>query len=162
MKTYYKDDAIPGMRHRFDQKMYDKYDIPAREKVKKALGDFVKDHPDPYKQDLIITSKTCKYKYLELQVCSNWITKIDDIYDTSYPYKNVWIYARKSLYGNDTLFLTLNKEMTKGYLFDAQSIKDVKPRRLKKYSREFVYDIPWHRIMKVSIDDFNKETVLLY
>jgi hypothetical protein len=162
MKNYYKDDAIPGMRHRFDQKMHDKYDIPARENVKKALGDFVKDHPNPYKQDLIITSPTCKYKYLELQVCSNWISPIDDKYDTYYPYKNVWIYARKSLYGDDTLFLTLNKGMTKGYLFDAQSIKDVKPRRLKKYSREFVYDIPWNRVMKVSLDELNKEIIELY
>jgi hypothetical protein len=161
MGKYYKDDAIPGMRHRFDQKMHTKYDIPAREKVKKALGNFVKDHPNPYKQDLIITSPTCKYKYLELQVCSSWITKIDDKYGT-YPYKNVWVYARKSVYGNDTLFLTLNKSLTKGYLFDADSFKDVKPRRLKKYSREFVYDVPWHRVMKISINDLNKETIELY
>ncbi len=52
--------------------------------------------------------------------------------------------------------------MTKGYLFDAKSIGSIKPRRLKKYSREFVYDVPWHRVMKVSINDLNKETIELY
>ena len=53
------------------QKMHDKYDIPARKKLLEVLGDFIEEHPDPYKQDFIIKSDTCKYKYLSRRYTNN-------------------------------------------------------------------------------------------
>jgi hypothetical protein len=152
---YKDDDRIPGKRRKFDQKLHDYYDPPAREKIKNMLGDFVEEHPDKYKQDFIIKSDKCKYKYLEVQVCSTWIHE-------KYPFEKLWVYARKSLYGEDTIFITLNRMLTRGYIFDAASLKDVKPRRLKKYSREFVYDVPWHRVMEIYVPYLDKETVESY
>lgn len=154
---YIYDNSLIGSHRRFNEQMYNKYDIPAREKIKQILGDFVNDNPDIYSQDLIINSTTCKYKYLEIQVCINWINS-DDVY----PYPNINIYERKTHYSDDTLFLTLNKNLTCGYLFDAKSFKGSKPRRLKKYSREFVCDIPWNKIMKVYIKHLDQETIESY
>ena len=136
--------GVKGKVQQFNEELLKKFDEPARKKVKEVLGDFVIDNPDPYAQDMIIKSDNCKYKYLELQVCNQWITE-------PYPYARVYIYARKIKYDNDTLFLTLSKNMQWGYLFDTSEIKkyDIQPRRFKKYSREFVYDIPWHRVTKV-------------
>ena len=124
----------------FSQELLDKYDLPAREKIKEKLGEFVIDNPNPYKQDLIITKEDYKYKYIELQVCTAWVGE-------KIPYKNVYVFERKGCYGEDTLFITLNKFLTKIYIFDATSFKNSKPRRIKKYSREYIYDIPWNRIM---------------
>jgi hypothetical protein len=154
---YIKNNCLIGVHRRFNDKMFNKYDIPARNKIKEQLGNFVKDNRNIYGQDLIINSPTCKYKYLEIQVCINWINT-DDIY----PYKNVCIYERKAHYGSDTLFLTLNKNMTSGYLFDHDSFATSKPRRLKKYSREYVYDIPWNKVMKVYTQYLDKETIESY
>ena len=149
------DHRINRYRNKFNEYLHNKYDLPARDKLKDALHDFIYENPDPYKQDFIINSDTCKYKYIEVQVCSKWINEI-------YPMDTVWIYARKSVYDSDTLFITLSKNLKYGFIFDANSLEGVKPRRLKKYSREFVYDIPWYRIMKVAIETLDKETVELY
>jgi len=149
------DPRIKSQRSRFNQKLFEKYDVPARKKLKETLGDFIEENPDPYKQDFIITSDTCKYKFLEVQVCAAWINE-------KYPMDTVWVYSRKSVYPSDTLFITLNKNLNYGYIFDADSFKNLKPRRLKKYSREMVYDVPWGRVMKISMDTLDKETVELY
>lgn len=157
MKIYLDDPNLVGKRRRFDENMFLKYDIPAREKIKEKLNDFVVDNPDIYQQDLIIKddSNQCKYKYIEIQVCANWFYE-------KYPFPKVFVYERKGKYDLDTLFITLNKSLTRGYIFDAKSFKDSKPRRLKKYCREFVYDIPWNRIMPFHIDCLDKETILNY
>lgn len=152
---FIRNDKLVGRHTKFDQYLHDKFDIPAREKVKSVLGDIVKDNPNIYQQDLIITSKHCKYKYLEIQVINQWI-------ENHFPYKNVYIYERKAKYNNDTLFLTLNRNLTNGYLFDRKSIENIKPRRFKKWSREFVYDIPWHRILPIDMNEFNEDLLLLY
>jgi len=149
-----KSNKLQGKHHAFDQSLFEKYDIPARDKIKNVLGDFVRDNPDIYKQDLIITDENYKYKYLELQVCCNWIDE--------YPYEQVYIFERKNCYDENTIFLTLNKNMTKGFIFDATSFKNTKPRRLKKYSREFVYNVPWHRVMPICIDKLTPENFKLY
>jgi hypothetical protein len=154
-RTMVYDPRIKQKRMKFSEKMFQKYDIPAREKLLEVFGDFIIENPNPYKQDFIITSKTCKYKYLEVQVLSSWV-------NYEYTQDTVWVYARKSVYANDTLFITLNKKLKYGFIFDAKSFKDVKPRRMKKYSRHWVYDIPWHRIMKVSLEHIDKETIELY
>lgn len=152
---YIKFNDVVGLCKRFDPVLLEKYDTPARNKLKEILGDFILDNPNIYEQDMIINSKTCKYKYLELQVCSSWIGK-------KFPFPKLYIFARKARYGKDTLFLTINKFLTRAYLFDADSIKDVKPRRVKKYSRMYVYDVPWHRAMPISLKDLDSDTIEMY
>lgn len=143
---------------KFKQKLLDKYDVPARDKVKDKLKDYVIDNPDIYQQDLIITGDTCKYKYLELQVCCQWVNH-------KFPFDTPYLYARKAKYytkDNDTLFFLLNKHMTSGYLFDVKSLENIKPKRIKKYSREFIYEIPWNRCLLVPMEDLSKEIIEIY
>src|SRR5947209_7602699 len=80
---------LKGKIKKFDQKLFDKYDIPARTIVKEKLGALVYDNPDIYGQDLVLNDKECKYKYIELQVCASWIT------DDDYPFKKPFVYERK-------------------------------------------------------------------
>jgi hypothetical protein len=152
---YIRNTSLKGKHKKFSSVLHDKFDEPARKKIKDILGDFVEDNPNPYKQDLIITSSGCKYKYLELQVINQWIGE-------RYPYKTVYIYERKAIYKDDTLFLTLNKNLTKGFLFDKKSIEGKKPRRFKKWSQEFVYDIPWQKILTIYTSSLDKETIQYY
>lgn len=139
---------------KFSPHMYQKYDLPARHMVRRALGDKIIDNPDKYGQDFIFRhpdGSKCPYKYLEIQVCSSWT-------DEKYPFPNVWIYARKGRYKEDTLFLTLDRRMFRGYLFAANKRSD-EPRRLKKYSREFVYDVPMNHCMLVYLDHLEYDTI---
>lgn len=157
MGKYIFDSSLHGKHSVFNQKLCDKYDIPARDIIKQKLGDFVSDNPNIYEQDLIITDNNSKYKYIELQVCSKWVSD-------KYPFDHVYVYERKYKYGSTTLFITLDKFMTQGVIFDAQSFhyKNAKPRRLKKYSREFVYDIPWNRILPFTMDELSSELINMY
>jgi len=144
-----------GLHKKFDAQLLQIFDISAREKIKNILGDYVMDNPNIKQQDLIINSSTCKYKYLELQVCCQWVQE-------NYPYDNLYIYETKARYGNDTLFLILNKFLTRCYLFDRQSFDNIEPTRLKKYSRLFVYKIPWNRAIKLFVANLDKETIEMY
>lgn len=154
-ETNNKTDQFVGKIKKFDENLYNKYDIPARNIVKNILGENVDDNPDIYNEDMILKIDKCKYKYLELQVCCNWKE------NNKYPYTKPFVYARKSKFSDDTMFLILNKEMTSGLLFDRKSLL-TKPRRLKKYSRYFVYETPWHRVMQVNLEDLSCETFNLY
>jgi len=155
MSKYIFNNTLQGRHKAFDQGLFNKYDIPARDKIKNILKEFVIDNPDQYKQDLIINDIECKYKYIELQVCAGWIGE-------TYPFEKVFIYERKCVYGEDTLFLTLNHDMSKCFIFGAKAIKDTKPRRIKKYSREYVYDIPWNKIMPVLTENLTPEIIKMY
>lgn len=152
----YNKKEVVGKIKKFNKKLHDKYDIPARKIILSILGDFVKENPNIYKQDLIITSEDCKYKYLELQICIDWLST------HNFPYDYAYLPSRKSVYCSKTLFLTISKDLKKGYIFDRDSINGVTPRRTKKYSREFVYDIPWRRVLRVDIEDLQQETIKLY
>jgi len=52
MSKYFTNYKLKGKHKRFDEKLYKKYDIRARKKIKKKLGDYVKDHPNPYKTEI--------------------------------------------------------------------------------------------------------------
>lgn len=143
-----------GKIKKFDQKLYDKYDIPARIKLKQLLPGYVFDNDDIYGEDMKLNIPGCKYKFLELQVCVKWISD-------KFPYERPFVYSRKAGFSDDTLFLILDKHMTCGLIFDKKSIYE-KPRRLKKYSRYFVYEVPWNRVLPVNFDDFDFNTVCLY
>lgn len=137
-----------GKRCKFSQKHFDRYDIPARRVVKEVFGKYIKDNPDKYGPDMIITHPDCKYKFLEIQVCASW--------KDEYPFKTVFLYSRKMRYGEDTLFLTLDNNLLRGYLFNNKMIDRKKPRRLKKWSRIFVYDVPWCSVSEIILMVFKK------
>src|SRR5438132_1694419 len=99
--------VVPGKIKKFSHKLYEKYDIPARRIIKERLGEQVADNPNIYDQDMILNMPNCKYKYLELQVCTKWT-------GDKYPYDKPFVYARKKLFSDDTLFLILNRHMTSG------------------------------------------------
>ena len=147
-------DIFIGKIKKFNPILYDKYDTPARDKIKEKLNGYVQDNPDIYKEDMILNIPSCKYKYLELQVCTHWITD-------KYPYPNAYVYARKKLFSDDTLFLILDKHMTNALLFDKKSLLS-EPKRLRKYSRIYIYEVPWHRIMMISIDDLDIDILKMY
>lgn len=146
------DQKFYGVHKYFDQNLFDKYDIPARKKVMELLGDLLTENPQVYEQDFIINNGT-KYKYLELQVCSTWEKE-------EYPHKNIFIYERKAKYNEDTLFLVLNYNYTVGYFFNIKDIKKTKPKRLRKYSREFVYNISWNNAVRVNMNENNRINII--
>lgn len=153
-RKYKETSDLKGKRRIFDQGLLEKFDVPARAIIKEKLGDFVIDNPDEYQQDLIITDKKCKYKYIEVQVVSQW--------KKAYPYPTLYLYERKAKYNDDTLFITLNNQFNMGYIFDRASIKNIKPRRLKKYHREFVYDVPWYRVIPFDIESLTTDMIYIY
>lgn len=155
MGKYVYNPNLKGKHPAFSQRLFEKYDIPARERIKRVLHDCVTDNPDIYKQDFIINDNECKYKYLEIQVCPSWIG--DD-----YPYEMVTLHERKSCYGKDTLFLTLNHDLSKCHIFSVDDFAKLNIHRIKKYSREYVYDIPWCRVMTVYTDVLDMDTIKLY
>lgn len=154
MKQWVSMPNVIGKVKSFSKDLYKKYDEPARKKVKEILGDFIIDNPNIYQQDFIINSDKIKYKYLEIQVCSDWINK--------YPYDKIFVYARKLKYSDDTLFLTISKNLKYGYLFKFENIKEAKPKRKKKYSREFIYEIPIENALHVYIDYLDTLTFYMY
>jgi hypothetical protein len=154
MGKYIENTSLVGKHKAFNIEQFEKYDPPAREKIKQALGDFIEDNPDIYKQDFVVKDPEFKYKYIEIQVCAGWIDE--------YPHDKVYIYERKYQYEDDTLFITLNKTLTKGFIFDKSGFKNTKPRRIKKYSREFVYDIPWNKIMPINLAEFDVDIIKLF
>lgn len=146
--------SLIGLHSKFSQEQHDKYDIPARNRLKEVLGDILIDNPNIYEQDMIINIPDCKYKYLEIQVCANWIYP-------EYPHDKLYVYERKGKYGPDTLFITMNKILTRGIMFSRDSLEDT-PRRLKKCSREYVYDIPWYKSVEVCIEYLDELTFVMF
>lgn len=138
---------MKGKKSKFSNKLFEKYDPPAREKIKSILLNNVYENEDIYGPDLIFSNvANIKYKYLELQVCSTWS-------ESKYPYDKLWIYERKGRYDMDTLLMTLNNNMTHCYIFDLGKLdreKDI--RRLKKYSREYVYEIQWNQTILIPLE----------
>lgn len=150
-KPYIK---LQGKIKKFDQYLYDKYDQPARQILKDKLGDCVKDNPDIYAEDMLLELKGCKYKYIELQVCAEWFT---DVYPHPYPY----VYERKGHFSDKTLYIIFNKIMTKGLLFDKDSLEK-KPKRIRKFSRIFVYNVPWNRVLRFETEYLDKDLLKYY
>jgi len=143
-----------GKIKKFDEKLYNKYDLPAREIVKQKLGEYVDDNPDIYAEDMILKIPDCKYNFLELQVCTTWINQ-------NYPYSKPYVFERKKKFCETTLFMIFSRDMTRVLIFDQKSLCD-KPRRLKKYSREYVYEVPNNKILQFITDDMTCETIKLY
>ena len=146
--------GVAGKVKRFDKKLHSKYDIDARQMLKNVLGDAIIDNEDIYGEDMIFTANPFPYKYLEVQVLSTWST-------SQFPYSFPFVYARKMLFSKDTLFVTFNKFLTEAIVFGRTSL-DEKPSRLKKYDRECVHYVSWHKALRVNTSDLTISNIKLY
>lgn len=145
--------GITGKVTKFDQKLFDKYDVGARNIAKQYLGNSIKDNEDQYGEDMIFTVKPFPYKYLELQVCALW--------EDEYPYDQVFIYARKMRFSKKTLFLTFNRNFTQCIIFGRQYVSD-KISKLKKYDREHVHFVHWGKTMKLKTIELSINAIRRY
>ena len=143
-----------GKIKKFDEKLYNKYDIPAREILKNKLGDKIKDNPDIYAEDMIIDDIDCKYKFLEIQACADWIGE-------KYPHNKPFVFERKGHFDDKTLFILFDKHLTKALLFAKTSLEKI-PVRTKKYSRFYKYEVPWNKVVTVYMENFSIEDVYLF
>jgi len=130
-----------GKVRKFDQKLFDKYDVEARDMVKNILKDNVRDNENIYGEDMIFNIKPFPCKYLELQVFSKWDTDV-------FPYVYPFVFARKMKFSSNTLFLTFNKWLTELILFRRDDISN-KSTRLKKYDRELIHYVTWGKTIKI-------------
>lgn len=145
---------LKGKIKKFSKKLYDKYDLPARQIIKEKLEGYAKDNTDIYAEDLLLEDKDCVYKYIELQVCATWIYE-------DYPHEHAYVYERKGHFKPETLYIILNKHMNRGLLFDKNSLEK-QPCRLKKFSRTFVYKAKWKDVFKFMVDVLDIELLRLY
>jgi len=143
-----------GKIKKFDEKLYNKYDIPAREILKNKLGDKIKDNPDIYAEDMIIDDIDCKYKFLEIQACADWIGE-------KYPHNKPFVFERKGHFDDKTLFILFDKHLTKALLFAKTSLEKI-PVRTKKYSRYYKYEVPWNKVVTVHMENFSIEDIYLF
>ena len=143
-----------GKIKKFDENLYNKYDIPARDILKSKLGDKIKDNPDIYAEDMIIDDIDCKYKFLEIQACADWIGE-------KYPHNKPFVFERKGHFDDKTLFILFDKHLTKALLFAKTSLEKI-PVRTKKYSRYYKYEVPWNKVITVHMENFSIEDVYLF
>ena len=102
------------------------------------------DNTNPFEQDFVINTSS-KYKYLEIQVCTKWG-------NNKFPYEYIYIFERKLKYRQNTLFLTLNKTLTMGYIFDIKHLCE--PYYLK--NGEKLCQVPWNKTKFVLIGLLDK------
>ncbi len=142
-----------GKIKKFDEVLFNKYDIPARDLMKEKLGEKVKDNPDIYGEDLIIDDPNLSFKFLELQVCAEWIGE-------KYPHPKPFVYERKGHFDDATLFILFDKHLTKA-LFFSKKMLNKEPKRKKKYSRFFIYEIEWKYVVEYYMENFSIDDLYL-
>jgi len=163
-KTKYKKtgltklNGVSGSVKKFDDKLHSKFDIEAREMLKNILGSNIKDNDDIYGEDMIFdvqnTPKKFPYKYLEVQVFSQWS-------EDKFPYIFPFVYSRKMRFSQSTLFVTFNKYLSEVIIFSRSSLSE-EPSKLKKYDRENVNYVPWSKAMRLKTCDFTIKNIWLY
>lgn len=145
---------LKGKIKKFDIKLFNKYDIPARNIIKEKLNVYVKDNPNIFEEDLLLDAEGCKYKYIEIQVRVKWI---NDKYPDDLPY----IYERKKHFSPNTLYIILNKNMDQGLLFNKEALFN-KPVRERKYSKYFIYCAQWNKVLRFNIKDLDIDLIKTY
>jgi hypothetical protein len=146
--------GIPGKVAKFDQKLFDKYDIEGRKLIKNILKDDIDDNPDIYGEDMIFNIKPFPYKYIEVQSYAMWDSD-------KFPYCNPFVYARKMRFSKRTLFIAFNRYFSELIMFGRKSISDI-PSRLKKYDREFVNFVPWKNSLRIKTCDLSINMIREY
>jgi len=152
-RTHYK---LKGKNKKFNQKLYDKYDIPARNLLKNKLDSYVFDNPDIYAEDMILKDNQCKYKYIEIQVCANWLSD-----NGPYPHKTPFVYERKGHFDDNTLFIIFDKYFDKGIMFGKHALSK-NPVRIKPYSRTMIYPAQWSCSLEFATEDLNIDLIRVY
>lgn len=153
MSKYIKRNTkLKGKLKKFDPKL-DSFDVLARKKIKQCLGDSIIDNPETYGEDMLVITNRIPYGYIELQVYVKW----KDVFPASMPY----IYERKMRFNPNTLFVCFNNDLSKAILFSRTSVGE-KAYRAKKYSREFVHYVQWHKTMEVDTKDLTLDTILCF
>ncbi len=145
---------VKGKVRKFDQKLFDKYDVDARELTKRIFKDKIKDNPNEFGEDMIFVVDNFPYKYLELQVFSKWDSE-------KFPYDYPFVYSRKMKFSKDTLFVTFNKHMNEVIIFAREFIND-KESRLKKYDRELINYVSWKHSTRMHVNVFTLNSIRRY
>lgn len=146
-----------GKNKEFDEKLFEKYDIPAREIIKEKLKDYVLDNPESiYKEDMIFINldKSCSFKYLELQVCANW-------YSDKYPYEKPFVFERKGFFHDDTLYIIFDKYMNNLLMFSKKFLSK-KPVRLHKYSRFLKFEVDFDNVLQIPTNFLDINEIYFY
>lgn len=146
--------GVNGKVKKFDEKLHSKYDIEARNVLKKTLGDSIKDNDDIYGEDMIFTEKNFPFKYLEVQVFATWDSE-------KFPYIQPFVYARKMRFSKSTLFVTFNRYFSEIIIFGRDCLSE-KSYRLKKYEKEMVNYVPWGSTMRIHINKLTPELIKKY
>jgi len=157
-KTYPKDklitrEGIQGKTKKFSQKKFDHFDNIPRQIIKNIFPDYVKDNNNIYGEDLILSHDKLPWDYIEVQVCGIWNDK--------YPYSNPFIYARKMIFSDKTLFITFNKLYDQVIIFSKKVI-NMNPCKLKKFDREIVYFVDWNHVIQTKVSNLNLDLLLCY
>ena len=155
-QSHYKT-SLPGMTGKvkvFDKNLSNKYDVKARQIIRDLLGKGVMDNPKTYGEDILVLTDQIPYGYIELQVYGKWT---DDKFPKPMPY----IYERKMKFNPNTLFICFNASFEKAIIFSKSCINE-KKHRPKKYSREFIHYVPWHKTMTIDVSKLSYDKILSY
>jgi hypothetical protein len=100
----------------------------------------IADNEDTYGADFVIRDPRCRFKFLEVQVVRAWVD------EAKYPYDHLSLFARKGRYAADeVLFISLNRDLTAGYLFELRNEHRQNLVPLFPGSREMTYVVPLNR-----------------
>lgn len=146
-QKFKNNNGMTGKIKVFDQALCDKYDKKSRVIIKQILGDYVDDNPDKYGEDMIVISDEIPYGFIELQVYGRWV-------EDKFPYDSPFIYERKLRFRDTTLFICFNANYDKLIMFARESVHP-KKYRIKKYSKEFIYYVPWHKALTIKTNALN-------
>ena len=122
--------------------------------MKEKLKDNIIDNPDQYAEDMIIVDKNCRFRFLEIQACAEWIGE-------KYPHEMPFVYERKGHFDINTLFILFDKHMTQGFMFAREALNK-EPVRIKKYSRFFIYQVPWSKVVSFHTCNLSMDDIYLF
>lgn len=133
----------------FQQKTFDKYDQPAREKAKKfwfANGFLCKDNEDEYGVDLVVEKNGRRF-YCEVEVKTVW-------HGQHFKYDSIHIPSRKSKFLNKpTKFMIFNNSMTMAALISRSAVLEATMKTVANVNiphGERFYDVPLDKITFIS------------
>jgi hypothetical protein len=126
---------------KFDQKLFNKNDVPAREAAKKfweSRGVHARDNPDVYGPDLILDIDNL----LEVEIKHTWRDK--------FPFDTLQLPARKEKFAKiGCMFMVFNSALTQAFLFDGDTVLDSPKKEVyNKYvsKGELFFQIPINKV----------------
>ena len=126
---------------KFDQKLFNKNDVPAREAAKKfweSRGVHARDNPDVYGPDLILDIGNL----LEVEIKHTWRDK--------FPFDTLQLPERKEKFAKiGCMFMVFNSNLTQAFLFDGDTVLDSPKKEVyNKYvsKGELFFQIPINKV----------------